>query len=173
MEVIDLTKTIFDGMPVYSGDPEVKIDVATTVKKDGHEVRSLRLGSHTGTHVDAFSHMHEGMASLDDIPLTQFYGRAVRVTPKMDFPAHTGLFFGEDVGEDVLEKIIAASPPFVGGSLSEELESGLLAHKIVTYTDLVKLDLIPSGEVFTFFGLPLKIENGDGSPVRAIAVLGE
>ncbi|QQK80687.1 cyclase family protein [Salicibibacter cibi] len=171
MEIIDLTKTISDGMPVYPGDPAVNIGVATTVKEHGYEVRTLQMGSHTGTHVDAFSHMHERMASLDEIPLTQFCGRAMRVTTTMDFPACTGLFFAEGVGIDVLEKILTASPPFVGGHLSEELERQLLKRQIVTYTDLEKLESLPIGEAFSFFGLPLKIENGDGSPVRAIAIL--
>ncbi|AXF55540.1 cyclase family protein [Salicibibacter kimchii] len=173
MEIIDLTKTVSDGMPVYPGDPAVNIGMATTVKENGYEVRSLRMGSHTGTHVDAFSHMHEGMASLGDIPLTQFCGKAMRVTPTMELPNRIGLFFATEVREDVLEKILAASPPFVGGALSEELESLLLKNQIVTYTDLEKLEMLPIGEAFTFFGLPLKIKNGDGSPVRAIAVVGE
>ncbi|QQK76806.1 cyclase family protein [Salicibibacter cibarius] len=173
MEIIDLTKTISNGMPVYPGDPAVNIVVATTVKEHGYAVRALEMGSHTGTHVDAFSHMHEGMASLDEIPLKQFCGRAMRVTPTMDFPSRTGLFFAEKVGVDVLEKILTASPPFVGGSLSEELERQLLKKQIVTYTDLEKLKSLRLGDAFSFFGLPLKIKNGDGSPVRAIAILGE
>lgn len=57
--------------------------------------------------------------------------------------------------------------------MSEALERALLGTGIITYTDLVNLDQIPLGEPFTFYGLPLKLKEGDGSPVRAIAVLEE
>ena len=52
-------------------------------------------------------------------------------------------------------------------------ERALLGHGVVTYTGLMNLDQIPRGLEFTFFGLPLKIRGGDGSPVRAIALLKE
>nr|WP_184403601.1 cyclase family protein [Geomicrobium halophilum] len=164
---------IIDGMEVYSGDPPVNISLNSTIEEDGFEVRSLAFGSHTGTHVDAFSHMHQGKQSIDEIGLTQFCGKAMRVDASINFPENTGLFFNEEVNMDKFEKICSVQPPFVGGMLSEELEWNLLKQEIVTYTDLVSLENIPLGEPFTFFGLPLTINNGDGSPVRAIALLNE
>jgi arylformamidase len=46
----------------------------------------------------------------------------------------------------------------------------VLAKEFIIIENLTNLDLLPSG-IFTFFCLPLKIENADGSPVRAIALL--
>ncbi|WP_254611184.1 cyclase family protein [Paenibacillus sp. JMULE4] len=60
MRVIDLSETIMDGMTVYPGDPEVKVEVVHTREEHTWELRQLTLGTHTGTHVDAFSHMHQG-----------------------------------------------------------------------------------------------------------------
>ncbi len=64
-----------------------------------------------------------------------------------------------------------AKPLFVGGDLSEDLEYNLLKNKIITYTDLINLDQLPMEREFLFIGLPLKLKDCDGSPVRAVALL--
>jgi len=83
-EIIDLSQEIYAGMPVFSGMPEVEIRVhATHEQWDGitegdvvsPAVNRLVLGEHTGTHVDALSHMgrpYRGQ-SIDSMPLTTFY----------------------------------------------------------------------------------------------------
>lgn len=171
MPVIDLSLPLYSGMPVYPGDPEVTIEVAHTLEQHTWELRRLTLGSHTGTHVDAFSHMHAGGKTLEDIPLHRFFGKAVIMSPHLPFPAGVGLFFGEEVGDEIFERLIAVRPPFVGGFISEALQRALLKEEIVTYTDLANLDLLPRNTPFMFYGFPLRITQGDGSPVRAVAVV--
>lgn len=173
MKVIDLSAPIYDGMPVYPGDPVVSIDVVQTYKEHSWELRQLSLGSHTGTHVDAFSHMHAQGKHLDEMALESFFGSGMVVDLGGEWPSCVGLFFTEAIGTAYLGKILSFCPRFVGGELSEELERALLGHGVVTYTGLMNLDQIPRGLEFTFFGLPLKIQGGDGSPVRAIALLKE
>jgi len=51
------------------------------------------------------------------------------------------------------------------------MEQRLLRHGIITFTDLVNLEKLPPDKDFTFYGVPLKIKDGDGSPIRAFAVL--
>ncbi|WP_240489113.1 cyclase family protein [Cohnella thermotolerans] len=164
---------IYNGMPVYPGDPEVAVEVAHTYERHTWELRKLSLGSHTGTHVDAPSHMHPGAATLDDLPPERFFGKSRVVRPGDEWPAGRGLFFLGAVGMESFERLAELSPPFVGGELSEELERALLGRGIVTYTGLHGLDRIPAGADFMFYGFPLRIAGGDGSPVRAIAVLDE
>jgi arylformamidase len=171
MKVIDLTKPIETGMKVFPGDPEVEIKIVHTYKENSWELREMKLGTHTGTHVDAFSHMHKNGKTLDDIPLINFFGHAKVVDVKQEFPRAIGLFFPEQVGMEVFEKIKKSRAPFVGGLIDEELERALLNAEIVTYTNLINLELIPREIIFIFIGLPLKIKQGDGSPVRAIAVI--
>lgn len=171
MRVIDLSMPLQTGMSVYVGDPEVNIEKIHTYEENGWELRQLNLGTHTGTHVDAFSHMHKDMASLDQIPLKRFFGKAQVVNLSKNWPKEIGLFFTEEIGLNVLDKILTAKPNFVGGDITEELERALLKEEIVTYTNLINLEQIPPYTSFTFYGLPLKIENGDGSPVRAVAIL--
>jgi kynurenine formamidase len=83
-EIIDLSQEIFSGMPVFHGLPDVKITVhASHEQWDGitdsdvvtPAVNRLELGEHTGTHVDAISHMarqYRGQ-SIDTMPLSMFY----------------------------------------------------------------------------------------------------
>ena len=171
MKIIDLSQPIFTGMSVFPGDPEVEINRVHTYEKESWELRQLRMGTHTGTHVDAFSHMHPGMESLDDIPLAHFFGPAEVVDMKQVWPKETGLFFLEEVGLETLPRILAAGPRFVGGELTEDVERALLSKKIITYTGLIHLEELPKGQRFLFYGFPLKIKDGDGSPVRAVAIL--
>lgn len=171
MKVIDLSRTIREDMKVYPGDPKVKIEQVHTHEENGWELRRLELGTHTGTHVDAFSHMHPDGESIDEIPLERFFGPAQVVTLGAAWPTGVGLFFTEAVDMDYLDKILAAKPGFVGGEITEELERALLGAGVITYTDLVNLDQLPLHTHFTFIGLPLKIKTGDGSPVRAMAMI--
>lgn len=171
MKMIDLSKTIKNGMDVYPGDPEVKVKVTHTHEKNSWLLRELTLGTHTGTHVDAPSHMDPRGKTLDDIPLTSFFGTSMVVKPNPPFPERTGLFFVEQADMDILDDMTRAEPPFVGGNITLELQRGLLKEGVVTYTDLVNLHLIPVDSTFTFVGFPLKIAEGDGSPVRCVALL--
>ncbi len=173
MRIIDLSQTIVEGMDTYPGDPEVKIDLLHSHEENNWELRQLTLGSHTGTHVDSFSHMHAGKKSIDEIPLERFFGKAQLVHLSEDWPKNQGLFFSEEIGISQFHQLVQANPNFVGGEITEELERALLGVNVITYTDLVNLEDLPYNQSFTFYGLPLKIKNGDGSPVRAMAILDE
>ena len=76
MTWFDLSVPLRTGMPVYPGDPEVRIASALTVEADGANVLSLGLGSHSGTHADAPLHVGDGWAALDELPLSLFGGVA-------------------------------------------------------------------------------------------------
>lgn len=71
---MDLSVPLQTGMPVYPGDPEVRITSALTVDDDGANVLSLAIGSHSGTHVDAPYHVHNAWAPLGGLPPQQFSG---------------------------------------------------------------------------------------------------
>lgn len=87
-DIIDLSQEIFSGMPVFRGMPEVKITVHATHEPPlgmaGGDVASpsvnrLEFSEHTGTHVDAFSHMGRQYRaqSIDAMPLTMFYTEGI------------------------------------------------------------------------------------------------
>jgi arylformamidase len=73
---IDLTHTVENGMPVYIGDPVPKISRFKRLAKDGVNVSVLKLGSHTGTHVDAPIHFVRGGQAVDELSVESFVGEA-------------------------------------------------------------------------------------------------
>ena len=77
MKLIDLTRPLETGMPVFPGDPPVSTEPICTVSADGCRVTRLTLGSHAGTHLDAPRHVLSDGVSLDCIPPEQFWGQAV------------------------------------------------------------------------------------------------
>lgn len=64
-------------MPVYPGDPTVSVRAALTVSRDGVDVAEVRMGSHTGTHVDAPSHTVPGGRTMKDVALDELVGEAL------------------------------------------------------------------------------------------------
>ncbi|MGB9750770.1 MAG: cyclase [Roseiflexus castenholzii] len=74
--IYDLTRTLVSGMPVYPGDPEVQI-VASGAPP--WRVSALRLGSHSGTHVDAPLHCIADGRGIDAFPLERFIAPGVVV----------------------------------------------------------------------------------------------
>lgn len=77
MEVIDLTHTIREGMPVYPGTEPPVFAPANSYEKDGFRETKLTMFSHTGTHMDPPSHLFAGRTTLDAFPPEQFIGRAL------------------------------------------------------------------------------------------------
>lgn len=77
--VIDLSHPIVDGMLVYPGDPAVHVSSALSLEGDGVAVTSLRMGSHTGTHIDAPSHTVAGGRTLGAVSLDELVGDALVV----------------------------------------------------------------------------------------------
>jgi len=86
-EIIDLSQEIYTGMPVFKGLPEVNISMHASheqwagIETDSPTpvVNKLELGEHTGTHVDAISHMaakHKEQ-SIDTMSLSTFYTEGI------------------------------------------------------------------------------------------------
>jgi arylformamidase len=64
-------------MPVWPGDPAVRLDRVASIAQGAHaNVSSLSCGVHVGTHVDAPVHFLEGAPSVEAMPLDALIGRA-------------------------------------------------------------------------------------------------
>lgn len=79
MVLIDLTMPLTPETPVYPGDAEPKFETAGVMARDGWNDHVLHMGNHTGTHIDAPSHMVERGKSLNQFPVDRFFGRGVLV----------------------------------------------------------------------------------------------
>lgn len=77
MKIMDLTHTISPGMPVYPGTAPPVFTVSSALEDAGFLERKITLCSHTGTHVDAPSHLLGEGITLDRLPADHFFGKAV------------------------------------------------------------------------------------------------
>jgi arylformamidase len=78
VRLIDVSLGIGPDMLTWPGDPGVEVaPTARIARGDPANVSELRLGSHTGTHVDPPVHFLDGRPSIDELPLELFHGEAV------------------------------------------------------------------------------------------------
>ena len=85
MRVIDLTHPISADMRVYfPWHPATGVEQTATYREHLCVVRRLTIGTHSGTHVDAPSHIFEGMPTLDEYDPNLWYcqARVVDLTPR-------------------------------------------------------------------------------------------
>ena len=174
MKFIDLTLPLYSGMPVYPGDPEVLIEQIQTIEKEGWNMLRIQINSHDGTHVNVPLHMVADGKSLDDYGLENFHGPARIYHPGIPLSSEEGVLFRDQNIDAVLaEEIKKARPLFIGLSRAFEfdvdIERDLLEAGILSYERLANLDQLP--ETFEFYGMPLNMRGGDGSPVRAFAMV--
>lgn len=211
MNVIDLTHTIRETMPVYPGTEPPKLTPANSYETDGFKETLLQLYSHTGTHVDPPAHLFPGRTTLDQFPPEQFLGKALvidcrdlsegkaitmaHLAPYGSKVAHadfllfnlgwdkywgTDAYFGDYpcIDEEVLDHIIQGHYKGIGFDvigLDPIADTNLTRHKklfancdILNIENLKNLHLCGS-DLFFFSCCPLKTENSDGAPIRAIA----
>ena len=90
--LIDMTHTITPEISVCPGDPAPVLSRGSTITKDGCRTTQLSLCSHTGTHMDAPSHLLRDGRSLDEMPMSQFSGRATALDVTSAGPVITAEF---------------------------------------------------------------------------------
>jgi arylformamidase len=213
MKIVDLSHTICPDMPVYPGTEPPTFSSACTIEGMGFLEKKITFYSHTGTHMDAPSHIIPGAKTLDQMPPDRFVGKGAVVElevndgPTIDLERlkpHQGriesceflLFYTgwadlwgkEDYlkGYPVLSHHAAtwlAGFPLKGigmdaisadgaESVTFPIHTILLERDIVIIENLTNLRALPDNE-FVFCCFPLKIEKADGSPVRAVALVGD
>jgi kynurenine formamidase len=174
MKLIDLTLPLYSGMPVYPGDPEVSIELVQTIAKEGWNMRRLEINTHDATHVNVPVHMVEDGKTLDDYALETFCGPARIFTDTEPMMPEFGYIFRDrNIDSALAKEIKKVKPRFVGLSSTYEwdieIEKDLLVADIISFERLAHAEQLPPE--FEFYGMPLNIRAGDGSPVRAFAVV--
>lgn len=77
MRIYDITVPISNELPVYPGDPEIKITRVMSLEAgDIARVSHLSFSTHIGTHIDPPYHFMPDGAPLDQAPLDIFIGPA-------------------------------------------------------------------------------------------------
>ncbi len=211
MKLIDLSHPLFDGMPVYPGSDSPVFETVAAVSHEGYAEKRITLFSHTGTHLDAPSHILSRGLSVDRMPVDQFAGTA----SVLNFSSHSGQSIDIDdllpyrylIGKNDFVLIHTGwsrhwgyaayytGYPVLSGNAADwicgfglkglgvdaisvdspgacgfPIHHRLLEHKMILVENLDRLQDLPQSG-FTFFAMPLRIQDGDGSPVRAIAMI--
>jgi len=86
MRIYDITQTIHNEMPVWPGDPEVKLEWLSRISEGGEvNLTKIHMCAHAGTHLDMPSHFIDDGKTLDDLDLNVLIGRAkvISVPPEV------------------------------------------------------------------------------------------
>lgn len=77
MRIYDLSLGISPDLPVWPGDPPVRLERVESIADGANaNVSTLHCGVHVGTHVDAPLHFVDGARSVETLPLKVLTGRA-------------------------------------------------------------------------------------------------
>ncbi|MHC5034105.1 MAG: cyclase family protein [Planctomycetota bacterium] len=80
MGIYDVTVTLREGMPVYPGDADFRLEVLSAIADGGScNLSALHVGAHCGTHIDAPNHMVDGRQTVDGIEPSILVGPATVV----------------------------------------------------------------------------------------------
>jgi kynurenine formamidase len=197
--IIDLSVELSENTPAYPGDPKIGLRQSAAYASEGYLGHSVRLGTHTGTHIDAPAHMIEGEPTLGGLPLETFIGvgKLVKGFSKEAIDAagisvdDIALFdtgtseryydpsyftdypvMTEDVANYLLEKgvkMVGVDTCSVDDAEGFPIHKKLLAAGIPIVENLTNLSALYDRD-FRVFALPLKLDV-DGAPVRAFAVV--
>ena len=199
MKIIDISQEIYQGMPVYPGDPTFQSHRVNSFKQgDMCEVSEVTMGTHCGTHIDAPFHFIKGGKTVDSIGLDTFVGMAY-------VAEYCGIVSGTAAAE-ILEKAKKQNPEAAmrilikgDAEVSSEAakvfaDSGILllgnesqtvgpeaapmeVHLILLGAGIVLLEGIRLAEVpegsYFLNAAPLNLSGADGSPCRAVLIAAE
>ena len=86
MTIHDLTLKLKPGMPIYPGNPSLQFTPHQTIPQDSSNSTLVSFGTHTGTHLDAPSHVRNDDITIDQIPLKTLIGpcRVLDLSPVTD-----------------------------------------------------------------------------------------
>ena len=82
MKYIDLSHPISNLMSTYPSDPNVIINEEKNIQYGNTLLHSFKMGTHTGTHLDAPAHIINDGRTFDDYDLNYFAGNALKVHTK-------------------------------------------------------------------------------------------
>jgi len=80
MQLIDISLTLSEDLPIWPGDPAVQLERISEIQNGADaNVTKLTMTVHTGTHVDAPAHFLDGRGTVDRVALDLLVGPAAVV----------------------------------------------------------------------------------------------
>ncbi len=197
VKYIDITKTIHPEMDTFPGDPPVKLTTfQSQIGNDqkGPAVSEIVLTTHTGTHIDAPSHLFDGADTISSFPLNLTIGKAVVLDANSDldnlieaisqsgahlliFKKIPGVAEFPGLSPQDFASITKCGVNIVGTdyiSVDKLADASLRNHRGffnsgIWIIENLSLDNVENG-TYKYIMLPLKTAAGDGAPLRAILI---
>jgi kynurenine formamidase len=196
--ILDLTQPLTAGIEIYTEDdyrdPPFECREWCSVTSRGYRVSELRMGTQTGTHIDAPAHFDAQGATLEALPVERLIGRYCL----LDLPAHADrstvthlcrAFAGEpilfvrtphgetaELSSEALDPLLALPPVVwvVDGAIELKDAPALAFYRAVASAGKYLVENLdhetagavrPGGEVFA---LPLALVGTSGAPCRVL-----
>ena len=190
MRVIDITRVAQEA-PIYPGSNPIQIEQICDMKKGGpFNASMITMGSHMGTHADAYRHfLPESDVGIDRMPLEAYYGPCRVVTVAENTPIGKAALAGRvegaerlvihgggysyleaDAARYLVELGIRAivTDAWSVAPLDNEAEiHGILLGAGVALVENVTLEGVADGD-YLLAAFPVKLKDCDGAPVRAV-----
>ncbi|MBN2412797.1 cyclase family protein [candidate division KSB1 bacterium] len=84
-KIIDLTHLISEGIPVWPGDPRLKIETVSDFKNDSFYMNNISMSEHTGTHIGAPMHFYPFGADVSELSVNDM----IIIANKINIKNHT------------------------------------------------------------------------------------
>jgi arylformamidase len=98
MTVIDISRPIYSGMPVWPGDTDARFDIVATIAGGAVvNIGALKISIHTGTHVDAPWHYSDVGETIDCVAPDAYVGPARVIDARSRDALGRDLFEGIDL----------------------------------------------------------------------------
>ncbi len=99
---IDISRPIHAGMAIYPNNPAVDIELVQMAKAGKSQISRISMGSHTGTHIDARSHITYNASGIESYSLEQYIGPVDVV----EIPSDIAVIHAEDIPQHLLPRVI-------------------------------------------------------------------
>lgn len=130
MKILDISVPVDVKLPVWPGDPQVKVvQAASTQDGDGYNLSRMEISAHSGTHIDAPYHFLADGGKVGSIPLEWLMG----VVQVVEVPAEVNR-----INAEVIEKL--QINPEVSRILFKTANSSLWSKNLPFYQAYTALD---------------------------------
>jgi arylformamidase len=79
MKIVDLSHILEESMYTFPGTEKPVFRESYTIEHHGYSEHSLSLTTHTGTHLDAPSHLLKDGKKVNEYNVSAFFGKAIRI----------------------------------------------------------------------------------------------
>lgn len=196
--LIDLSVALNSDTPVYPGDPSLRLVPTAAFDETGIRDHYLQMNTHTGTHLDAPSHMLNEGKSLGAFSIERFSGRGVLIDARDGFGDqlekamlqkgdmvliwtgwserfHQETYFtdAEELPDNWAQTLVDVGVSMVGLDQGSPDKPPFTIHKLLMEGDVLICENLTNlealnGKEVTVFALPLKLDV-DGAPARVVA----